>query len=293
MRLGCCGGIEQAELVHAAGFDFLEVNVQAVLQGDLPDEQWRATAPDPAKLPLPIEAANCLVPGNHPLVGPKRDLAGLKAYMQRVAERAQRLGISRLVFGSGSARRRPDDMTPDAAVAQLAQFASLAGEICARHGIVLVIEHLNAGETNTLNKLAQTMNLCDDVASPHVGVLVDSYHYALESEKDEAILRLGDRVRHVHVAEPEGRVQPGAYNRPAPGSPGSPGSPGTLGTAPKPYDFELFFSLLQKIGYSERVSVESSWTGALGVAGPASVAYLRRCWDAAAACASGLNEPRP
>jgi sugar phosphate isomerase/epimerase len=278
MRIGCCGGIEQAAEVHAAGFDFLEVNVQTVLQGDLPDDQWRRTAPDPAKLPLPIEAANCLVPGNHPLLGPKRDLEALKIYLRRVAERAQRLGISRLVFGSGGARRRPDDLAPDAVTPQLAEFVRLAGDACGRHGIVLTIEHLNAGETNTVNKLAQALTLCDLVASRDVGVLVDSYHYALENESDQAILRLGDRVRHVHVAEPVGRVQPGAYNPPAAAPvPGS-SAPG------KPYDFELFFSLLQKIGYSERVSIESSWTAPIAVAGPASAAYLRRCWEAAAQC---------
>jgi sugar phosphate isomerase/epimerase len=265
--------MEQAAQIKDAGFDFLEVNVQSVLQGDLPDARWLAAAPDPAKLPLPIAAANCLVPGHHPLVGQKRDLSGLKIYMQRVTERAAGLGITRLVFGSGGARRRPEGVSPDTACSQLAEFVSLAGEACARRGIVLVIEHLNVQETNTLNKLAQTMALCDQVAQRHVGVLVDSYHYALEGEGDQAILRLGDRVRHVHVAEPAGRLEPGAYRTPA-------GAP----AGGKAYDFELFFSLLQKIGYGEGVSIESGWSAPLPAAGAASAAYLRQCWAAAAKC---------
>ena len=273
MRLGCCGGMEQAAQVKDAGFDFLEVNVQSVLQGDLPDAQWLGAAPQAAQLPLPVEAANCLVPGHHPLVGPKRDLAGLKTYMQRVTERAQGLGISRLVFGSGGARRRPEGFSPDTADAQLAEFVSLAGEACARHDIILLIEHLNVQETNTLNKLAQTLALCDRVGQRSVGVLVDSYHYALEGEGDQAILRLGDRVRHVHVAEPVGRLEPGAYG-------GAAGAP----AGAKAYDFELFFSLLQKIGYGEGVSIESSWSAPLPAAGAASAAYLRQCWASAAKC---------
>ena len=220
MRIGCCGGIEQAAEVRAAGFDFLEVNVQTVLQGDLPDDQWRRTAPDPAKLPLPIEAANCLVPGNHPLLGPKRDLKALKIYLQRVAERAQRLGISRLVFGSGGARRRPDDLAPDAVAPQLAEFVRLAGDVCGRHGIVLTIEHLNAGETNTVNKLAQALSLCDLVASRdehsntvqvvlgNKGGLQGDVTVRFHGLDKTAYLREGDRIHVVVERIPEDKGGP-------------------------------------------------------------------------------------
>ncbi len=69
MRWGCCGTIEQAREIKDAGFDFLEVNVQHVLRGDVPDSIWTATAPDPAAMPLPIEAANCLVPATRGPIG--------------------------------------------------------------------------------------------------------------------------------------------------------------------------------------------------------------------------------
>lgn len=270
MRLGCCGTIEHAAEFKAAGFDFLEVNVQQVLQGDLLAEQWDPIAPDPDKIALPVEAANCLVPGHRPIIGPQRDFAGLHEYMKRIALRAQRLGMKRLVFGSGGARKKPDNVDNDTAFEHLAEFTRMAGEVCAHHDILIVIEHLNQKETNTINKLAQARFLCDRVAHPNVTVLVDSYHYGLEHEKDEAILELGDRIRHVHVAEPIKRIEPGGH--------------GAVGVHPDAFDFEHFFCVLRKAGYNERVSIESSWSGPFPEVALKSIAYLRQCWDTADKC---------
>ncbi|MEX0776804.1 MAG: sugar phosphate isomerase/epimerase family protein [Phycisphaeraceae bacterium] len=272
MRVGCCGGLEQAQAVKDAGFDFLEVNVQSVLKGDLASSEWDKAAPDPAKFVLPVEAANCLVPGSRPIIGPQRDLAGLQDYMQRVAKRAQRLGITRLVFGSGGARKRPEGVDQDTADKHLAEFSRMAAEACAHHDVIVVIEHLNVGETNTLNKLAQARHLADKVGHPALAVLVDSYHYALEKENDEAIIELGDRIRHVHVAEPVQRVQPGAH--------------GAMAHSPDAYDFAHFFCLLRKAGYGERISFEGKWSQPIEKVGRQCVELLRDAWDKAGTCES-------
>lgn len=267
MRWGLCGSIDQASQAREAGFDFLEVGVQAVLRGLETDEAWARTAPDVAKLPLPIEAANMLVPAAMPIVGPARDLPALGTYMRRVAARARKVGISRLVFGSGGARRSPEGVAPDVTRQHLEEFACLAGDACAAHDVVLVIEHLQRGETNTLNALGDCLALCRRVSRPSVQMLVDSYHYAIENEVDQALLDLKGTLAHAHVAEPSGRLQPGA----APNDP-----------AVRPYDFVSFFRLLRRVGYNQRISVESAWTAPVPEAGPACVRLLRDAWDAAA-----------
>ncbi|MCX5660064.1 MAG: sugar phosphate isomerase/epimerase [Planctomycetota bacterium] len=266
MRLGYCGSIEQAAEVKAAGFDFLEVNVQGVLRGNEADDVWERTAPDPAKLPLPVEAANCLVPGAMPIVGPSRDFKALQAYIARVTKRADRVGIRRLVFGSGAARKRPDGVSPEAATKELAEFTRMTGDACAANNVVLVIEHLHKGETNTLNALGDCLSLCRQVGKPSVQMLVDSFHFALEQEKEQASLDLKGTLRHVHVAEPSGRIEPGAPPKEA---------------GAKPFDFVAFFRPLRRIGYDERVAVESAWTRPLNEAGPECVRFLRDAWDRA------------
>lgn len=263
MRWGCCGGIDQAEQVRQAGFDFLEANVQNLLQGNLDDSEWQP--PDTDKLPLPIEAANCLVPGSLPVVGPRRDVDQLRTYMHRVAERAKRLGIKRLVFGSGGARKRPEDVDPETADRDIQQFMQIAGDACAPHDVLIVIEHLNKGETNTLNRLSEALDACERLNHPGVEILVDSYHYGLEDETDNDLLALDSHVHHVHVAEPVDRFQPGGHGD----------------DTSKAFDFVHFFCLLRKIGYDQRISIEAKWTSPVGEIGDQTLRYLREAWAAA------------
>jgi sugar phosphate isomerase/epimerase len=269
MRLGCCGSLENAEAIKSAGFDFLEILVQPVLKGHESSDVWDASAPDVSKLPLPIEAANSLLPATLPIIGPNRDMGKLQDYMQRVAKRAQKLGIRRLVLGSGKARMRPEEMSPQQAMDEIIEFATMAGQICGHHEVMLVVEHLNYPECNTVNKLSETLAICEAINSPHVQGLVDSYHWGLEKDSDQAILDLGPLIRHVHIAEVDGRHEPG--------------HPATPGNA---FDFEAFFCLLRKAGYNERISIEARWTGPIAEKGPEVVKRLREAWDAAGKCES-------
>lgn len=264
MRLGCCGELEQAGEIRDAGFDFLEVNVQKVLRGDEPSATWDATAPDPAKLPLPIEAANCLVPASKPIIGPARDFTSLQDYMQRVAKRAQQLGLRTLVFGSGAARTRPDGVDEHTADVHLREFTRMAGEVCAHHRINLAIEHLHAPECNTLNRLSQARELCEAINHPNVTTLVDCYHFAIEREPDQALLNLGDSLTHVHISEPVKRAQPFAH-----------------GSGKDAYDLHHFFCLLRKIGYDGPISIEAKWTQPIAQIGSQVAAQVRETWEQA------------
>jgi D-psicose/D-tagatose/L-ribulose 3-epimerase len=264
MRLGCCGTPEQAELFKAAGFDFVELNVQNVLRGDADDATWGAGAPDPEKIALPMEAANCLVPGNHPVVGPGANLSDLKQYMARVAARAGRLGLKRLVFGSGGARRRPEGFDPATARQQIVDFLKIAGDAVGPQGIVLTIEHLNKGETNTINALADALQLARDANHPAVAVLVDSYHFGLENESRGVIPELGGLLRHVHVAEVIKRYEPGGHKT---------GS----GDA---FDFAAFFQPIRALGYDERVAIECNWSGPMEEKLAAAAKHVRAAWHA-------------
>ena len=271
MRLGCCGTIEEAPIIKAAGFDFLEVNVQSALRGDEPDSTWDAKAPHPDKLALPIEGANVLVPPSRPIIGPGRDPQGLAQYFKRVTSRAGRLGIKRLVFGSGGARKRPEGVDQDTAWKHLLEFTKMTGDACAANDIILVIEHLNKSETNTLNSLADCLRLCIEADHPAVQMLVDSYHFGLEHETHDAIVEIGPLLRHVHVAEVAGRSQPGILSKETDPS--------------EAFDFEDFFCTLRKIGYDERICIECRWVGRLEEQAAEAARFLRHSWDNVGHCA--------
>ena len=111
MRFGICTSLANAAAVRAAGWDFVEENVQHFLQGLTPDEQWDGEGRAKASV-LPIPAANVLVPASLKITGPDADLEKLTAYMTRVLTRAGRVGIKTLVFGSGGAAQHPRRVGP-------------------------------------------------------------------------------------------------------------------------------------------------------------------------------------
>jgi len=265
MRFGVCGSIEQAQMVADAGFDYAEVGVRDVLDPTTPSKQWQP--PDLDALPLPIETANGLLPGEMKIVGPKRDMTALQDYMQRAAKRAEQLGISRLVFGSGAARRRPNEVDQDTAWGQLCDFTRMAGEVCRHHGVTLTVEHLNEKETNTVISLAEAEKLRQDVGHDNVTLLVDSYHLGTGGEGIDAVTPVVEHVDHVHVAEVEGRGYPGRNSEPdAPG---------------EPSDFAGLFEALKSGGYDQRMSIECAWPkdeAAKSDAMKRSCGFLRKLW---------------
>lgn len=266
IEIGLCCDLDKVAMARDAGFDFVETNVQKLLKGELDDDQWAAQLPDLDNLPLPMHTANGLIGGDHKIIGPKRDLDWLETYMGRVSKRAGQLGIKHVVFGSGGPRRKPDDMSESAAFEQLVEFATMLGDVAAPYDVTFVVEHLNKKETNTLNSLADEQRLIDRVGHPNVQALIDTYHYGVENETEDAVIAMGSRIAHVHLAEPNGRGEPGAVTE-----------------GQEPFDFVDFFTNLIKVGYDGRLSIEARWSGDIADKAPQVVALLREQWAQAAA----------
>lgn len=269
MRLGCYGSLDQAGQIKAAGFDFLEVDAQSVLRGHEGSGDWSRGVPAIDKLPLPIEVASGLLPDDQPVIGPKRNWVELQSYMQRLAQRAQRLGISCLVFDSGPARRRPEGVNSLTAWEQLVEFVRMSAEVCAHHGVTLAVEAISHDQTNTLNRLRQVEQVCDQVAHRCVGAVVDSVQFSVEREPDDAVLGLGDRLIHVHLSGPVSELS-------ALGS-----GPAPTGGQAEGSDLEHLISLLRKSGYTGRVSVKPEGRPPDDRWGPGLVRALRETWDQA------------
>src|SRR4051812_13041793 len=102
MKFGICTSFTNAAAVKAAGWDYVEENVQSLLQGTVTDQEWKQE-PAAKAAALPIPAANSLVPASLKITGPDVDPNALGCYMETVVRRAANLGIKTLVFGSGAA----------------------------------------------------------------------------------------------------------------------------------------------------------------------------------------------
>ena len=121
MQFGCCASIDKAAAVHAAGFDYIEAAVKALL----PDENDDAFAPILAQhqaSPVPVQAFNLFLPGDLKIVGDSIDETRLKQYVKRAAARVRQIGATTAVVGSGGSRRIPDDFPREKAIEQIVHF---------------------------------------------------------------------------------------------------------------------------------------------------------------------------
>jgi D-psicose/D-tagatose/L-ribulose 3-epimerase len=102
-------------------------------------------------------------------------------------------------------------------------------------GVTLALEPLNRFETYYLNTAADAVRLCEQVGSPEVGILFDTFHANLEEKDVAAAYRLcGKHLAHVHTCENDR------------------GTPGTGHV-----DWTGVFAALRSIGYDGWLVIES------------------------------------
>lgn len=262
VRFGVCAPVEAVATLPGVTFDYLEAPVQGFLQPERPDEEFARTLRQARELPIPVEAANSLLPGDLALIaapGRAVDVARLERYMRTALARAEQAGIRVIVFGSGVARQRPDGVAPQAALDALAGHLERWGAWAGEHGVTIVIEPLRYEETNIVNTVAEGADLARRVHHPNVALLADTYHMACNGEAPESLTADVPLLAHVHTAERQERAAPGRHGE----------------------DLRPYFRALRAGGYDARISIECTWTGFAAEVAP-SIAALRAQWEEAA-----------
>ena len=143
-------------------------------------------------------------------------------------------------------RRREDELL----VESLPELASFATE----HGVHLMLEPVNAFETDYMTTVEHAARICDTVGHEGLGITIDFFHMQMSELNPVSAIGCASRwIRHVHVAE-NTRVEPG---------------PGVL-------DFRPGFKALQEIGYDGCIVVECrDLSGPPDQVLPSSARYLR------------------
>ena len=258
MRFGCClpdksllpqlkEEATQLEVVLAgdreiiaAGYDFSECYLDQILV--LSEEEIDFLVRCKAEGSFHLEVANCFIPGSLPIcAGEKRE--ELRAYVECVMARMQKLGIDTVVFGSGGARRVPEGMIYADAIAEIERFLIMCNEVAQKFGVTVVIEPLCHRVCNCLPTVAECGDLARKIDLPYVKLLADSFHAYVEEEDLNHIFQYKDILRHVHISEMPTQVIPG---REGGGRPGR--EDGVYLTK--------FMEQVKKSGYDGRVTVE-------------------------------------
>jgi len=255
VQVGYCTGIKNLEAAKAAGFDYVEVSATEI--ANLSDAEFDEVAARIKTLGISTPAANLFVPQTIKVVGPDINLEQQAAHVKKVMTRLSKLGVQVLVFGSGGARRVPDGFSKDEAWKQLVDFSRRAAQEARPAGITIAIEPLRQQETNIINSAAEGLSLVNAVNDPNFQLMIDFYHLASEHEDPAIVIKAKDHLRHLHVANPNGRVFPQKWEE---------------------FDYAPFFANLKAIGYDKRISMEGSTTD-LAAQGPVTVALLRRAFE--------------
>jgi D-psicose/D-tagatose/L-ribulose 3-epimerase len=251
VRVGYCTGLKNLEAAKAAGFDYVELSARDLAA--LPDAEFDAAVAKIKELGVVTPSTNNFIPATIKLTGPQTDLEVQTAYVKKVLGRLSRIGVEIVVFGSGDARRVPEGFSKEQAFQQLVDFGRRTAEVAKQYGITITIEPLRRQETNIINSAAEGLQLVEAINDPGFQLMVDFYHLASEHEDPQIIVRAKEHIRHLHMANPTGRVFPLSGGE---------------------FDYAPFFAALRTIGYAARISVEAS-TKDFDADAPRAIAFLR------------------
>jgi D-psicose/D-tagatose/L-ribulose 3-epimerase len=255
VKVGYCAHLKDVDAAKSAGFEYVELPATEV--ADLTDADFETAAARLSQLGIPTPTANLFLPSTLKVTGPATDPERQMTHVRKVFTRLHRLGTEIVVFGSGGARRVPDGFSKEEAFTQLVDFGRRAAREARAHGITIAVEPLRRQETNIINSAAEGLELVKAVNDPNFELMIDFYHLASEQESPDIVLRARDHLRHLHMANPQGRVFPQKWDE---------------------YDYAPFFAKLREIGYDKRISVEAG-TKNLAAEAPPAIALLHRAFE--------------
>ncbi|MCR5041455.1 MAG: sugar phosphate isomerase/epimerase [Clostridia bacterium] len=195
------GEVEKLRLAKELGYDYAELNFgQLVGTGD---EDFERMFDDVVSIGLPTLCCNCFLGGDVNIYSDTAEAKAVnEAWLVKGGERAARLGVKKVVFGSGGKKSVPDGMDRTAAYKMLCDFTAHAGEVLARYGITLVIEPLRSAESNIINTVADGVRLARDCGNPDVKCLGDIYHMVQMGESFDIVPEYAGLLSHCHISRP-------------------------------------------------------------------------------------------
>ena len=217
MKFGFCtnlrylqGDTSILDAIQTAGFDFVELPLRDITT--LSEDDFSRLL----DIKIPCLVCNVFFP-NMPLVGPNRNEKEIHAHIEKALDRASRLGVKKIVLGSGAARTSPKDYDITDAMNDLRVLLEYLNNIAEKHDIIICLEPLNRKETNTIIIYETAVAMAYDL--DNIKITFDLYHAIIESRPCTDILLAPEKLGHLHIAYSEERLVPAltdirtAYNR--------------------------------------------------------------------------------
>lgn len=209
MKIGVCRGLDDFDgMKAAAGYvDYWEIGFGAL--ADYDDEKFELCKKTLSENGIGCIAANCFIPGKFKLTGENVDYGDVCEYLDKGFDRAGKLGIKKVVFGSGGARSFPEAFSKEKAEEQLAYFLKeLVAPRAEKAGCIVVTEPLRFCESNIIHTVFDAVKLARKVDESNIASLADLYHVYGNNDDLDGIENFKNEVCHAHIAEPVNRRYP-------------------------------------------------------------------------------------
>jgi len=236
-KIGICTRVSDNGMLAEFGYSYIEESVGHFLMPQESEDKFNVQLELAKESKLPVYSCNSFLPGSLKCVGEEAVHPEILKFVETAFRRAQLAGVKIIVFGSGGSRKIPEGFPAAEARQQFISLCSQMGPIAAKYDVTVVLEPLNKKECNFINSVAEGGEIVKEVKHPNIRLLADIYHMKVEDEGPESIVKYGRFLRHVHIAEKEGRAAPGTHGE----------------------DFRPYFEALKKIKYGGALSVECKW----------------------------------
>ena len=206
IKIGICTDIKNIDIVEKCGYDYLEASLAGLAA--MTDAEYAEAFALVQKAKIKVEACNGMLPATVRVTGPEVNAQKIHDYLDMAFDRAAKLGVKVVVFGSSGARNVPEGFNMGQAWRQISNFLRLAQPHAQQYGITIAIEPLRRGESNIINLVSEGTALAALLQLPNIRTLGDTYHMAMCSEPLSALTLAGDLLAHVHTANALGRILP-------------------------------------------------------------------------------------
>lgn len=246
--IGIVSNLENDSLLHANGFGYLVESIsKCISPRSVSEEQFQNNLTAFKQLKTNLYAVNIFMPGDMKVVGEDVKEEVILSYVEEVFKRCRAANVNLVIWGSGGARRVPDNFDRSRARQQFVSIAKKISAVAKHYNIVLALENLNSTETNFITTLQEAFDMVKEVNHPNFRLCADIYHMLKEGEKPGVIVRTKKYLVHCDIAEKEGRTPPGT----------------------KGEDFTPYLKALKEINYTGKIIMECRWDNLAKEAKPA------------------------
>ena len=213
MKFGVCKTADFAKQIKYAGFDYIEPNLAKL--SALTDEEFFNTEGVLKDADIKACAVNCFFPSDILLVGHDVSFDKIRDYTEFALKRASALGVEVAVLGSGKSRSVPDGFDKNTATEQFKRVVGICSDIGKKYGIKIAIEALSKKDSNFLNTVCETKEICDGLGLDNVGITADFFHMYMNGESLADFEDAKKYIFHLHIAKPDpSRVAPSVEDEP-------------------------------------------------------------------------------